>query len=61
MTDRLTSRKRPTKLNPHRKVFSVYEALGYVPAYFRVVVRNDLGVALTSGALYTAEVSIATT
>jgi hypothetical protein len=46
--------------NTHRKIFSLYEALGYIPAQFKVVVKNDLGVALTSGALYTSEVSIAT-
>ena len=37
--------------------FSVAQALGYVPYAFKVVLKNDLGVALTSGAVYTSEVS----
>lgn len=37
--------------------FSVAAALGYVPAQFRVVLKNDLGVALTSGTAFTAEIS----
>jgi PPE-repeat protein len=50
-----------TATNTHRKIFSLAAALGYVPADFRVVIRNDLGVALTSGALFTSEVAISTT
>jgi hypothetical protein len=41
----------------HRKMFSVAQALGFVPQQFKVVCKNDLGVALTSGAAYTAEIS----
>lgn len=37
--------------------FSVLQALGYVPAKFFVVVKNDLGVALTSGTAFTSEIS----
>ena len=37
--------------------FSVLAALGYVPAQFKVIIKNDLGVALTSGAVFTAEIS----
>lgn len=37
--------------------FSVANALGYCPYSFKVVLRNDLGVALTSGAVYTSEIS----
>lgn len=37
--------------------FSVAQALGYMPYAFRVVLKNDLGVALTSGSVYTAEIS----
>lgn len=37
--------------------FSILAALGYVPYSFKVIVKNDLGVALTSGALFTAEIS----
>lgn len=43
-----------------RATFSVAAALGYVPAQFKLVLKNDLGVALTSGAAYTAEVAVAT-
>lgn len=37
--------------------FSVAQALGYMPPYFKVILKNDLGVALTSGAVYTSEIS----
>ena len=49
-----------TATTTHRKVFSLFEALGFIPADFKVIVFNDLGVALTSGALYTSEVSVVT-
>lgn len=39
--------------------FSIMDAFGYVPYAFKVVLKNDLGVALTSGAVYTAEISYA--
>lgn len=41
----------------HRKMFSVGNTLGFVPQQFKVVLKNDLGVALTSGAAYTAEIT----
>lgn len=37
--------------------FSVAQALGYVPHSFYVVVKNDLGVALTGGTVFTSEIS----
>jgi hypothetical protein len=37
--------------------FSVFNALGYVPYDFFVVIKNDLGVALTSGTVFTSEIS----
>lgn len=37
--------------------FSVAQALGYVPAKFYIVIKNDLGVALTSGTVWTSEIS----
>lgn len=37
--------------------FSVFASLGYVPAKFFIVVKNDLGVALTSGTVWTSEIS----
>lgn len=37
--------------------FSIAQALGYMPYAFKVVLKNDLGVALTSGAVFTAEIS----
>lgn len=37
--------------------FSVVQTLGYVPHTFRIVIKNDLGVALTSGSASTAEIS----
>ena len=41
----------------HRKMFSVLAALGFIPQQFKIVLKNDLGVALTSGAVYTAEIA----
>jgi hypothetical protein len=40
-----------------RGTFSVVEALGYVPHTFKIVVKNELGVALTSGSAFTAEIT----
>ena len=40
-----------------RGTFSIAEPLGYCPHSFKVVLKNDLGVALTSGAAYTSEIS----
>lgn len=37
--------------------FSVAQALGYCPYAFKVILKNDLGVALTSGTVYTSEIS----
>lgn len=41
----------------HRKMFSVAAVLGFVPHSCRIVAKNDLGVSLTSGAVFTAEIS----
>jgi hypothetical protein len=38
-------------------IFSILQALGYVPNSFYIVVKNDLGVALTSGTAFTSEIS----
>lgn len=37
--------------------FSILQALGYCPTQFYIVVKNDLGVALTSGTVWTSEIS----
>jgi len=37
--------------------FSIAAALGYVPAKFNIVIKNDSGVALTSGTAFTSEIS----
>lgn len=37
--------------------FSVAQVLGYCPYAFKIVLKNDLGVSLTSGTAYTAEIS----
>lgn len=47
----------PTTSQTETKAFSVASAFGYLPKYMRIVTKNDLGVALTSGSIYTAEVS----
>lgn len=38
-------------------MFSVVAALGYVPYSFYIIIFNDAGVALTSGTVYTTEIS----
>lgn len=40
-----------------RGFFSVAQSLGFVPAKFFIVIKNDLGVALTSGTAFTSEIS----
>lgn len=42
---------------PHMGTFSVAQALGYLPYAFKVVIKNDLGVALTAGTVYTSEIT----
>jgi len=37
--------------------FSILQVLGYIPAHFKLVLKNDLGVALTTGTVETAEIS----
>ena len=39
-----------------RGFFPIAYILGFCPHSFKIVLRNDLGVALTSGAVFTAEV-----
>lgn len=46
-----------TATTTHRKAFSVMAALGFLPQQFKIVLKNDLGVALTSGAAFTAEIA----
>lgn len=47
-----------TASTTHRKSFSLASAYGgIVPAHVKIVIKNDLGVALTSGALYKTEYS----
>ena len=38
-------------------MFSILQSLGFVPLQFKIVLKNDLGVALTSAAVFTAEIS----
>lgn len=47
----------PVSTTPQTKSFSVAAALGYIPQQFKVIIKNDCGVALTSGAVYTAEIT----
>lgn len=46
-----------TASTTQRGTFSISQALGYCPDQFKIVLKNDLGVALTSGAVYTSEIS----
>jgi hypothetical protein len=47
----------PVSTTPQTKSFSVFNALGFIPQQFKVIIKNDLGVALTSGTLFTAEIT----
>lgn len=40
-----------TSSSAHRGVFSLYQALGFVPRYYKPVVFNDSGAALTAGTM----------
>lgn len=41
----------------HTKTFSIAQAFGYVPYGFKIILKNDLGVALTAGSVNTSEIS----
>jgi hypothetical protein len=45
----------------HVGFFSLINACGYVPHTFRVVLKNDVGVALTTATAFTSEISITVT
>lgn len=47
-----------TASTTERGSFSIVQALGFVPAKFNIIVKNELGVALTSGTIQTAEISM---
>ena len=38
-------------------VFSIFSAFGFIPSQFKIVLKNDLGVTLTSASVSTAEIS----
>jgi hypothetical protein len=38
-------------------MFSILAALGYVPKAFFIIVKNEIGVALTAGTVWTSEIS----
>ena len=40
-----------------RGIFSVAAVIGFCPHSLKVVLKNDIGVALTSGAVFTSEIS----
>lgn len=42
----------------HTGLFSIAQVLGYVPHSFKIIIKNDLGVALTSGTAFTSEISL---
>lgn len=49
----------PTASQTERRQFSVAAAYGGVlPPFFKVVLKNDLGVALTTGTVATSEISV---
>ena len=46
-----------TASTTQRGTFNIAEALGYVPHSFKIVLKNEMGVALTSGAVFTCEIT----
>jgi hypothetical protein len=42
----------------HRGLFSIVNACGYVPHTFQIVLKNDVGVALTTATAFTSEISM---
>lgn len=47
-----------TASTTERKAFSVFNAYGFLPPMFRVIHKNDLGVALTTGTVATVEITV---
>lgn len=47
----------PVTAVTHIKTFSIREKLGYMPQQFKIILKNDLGVALTTGTVFTSEIS----
>ena len=45
----------------HRGFFSIANSCGYVPYAFQIVLKNDLGVALTTATAFTSEISMTVT
>lgn len=45
-----------TSTTTHTKTFSFMRAIGFIPQSFKLVLKNDIGVALTSGSVNIAEV-----
>lgn len=41
----------------HGKTFSLFSALGFMPSSVKIIVKNDLGVALTAGTVFTSEIT----
>lgn len=46
-----------TASTTERGFFDIFSILGFIPKSFFVVIKNDLGVALTAGVAFTSEVS----
>lgn len=46
-----------TASTTERGLFDIFSALGFIPYSFYVVIKNDLGVALTSATVYTSEIA----
>ena len=40
-----------------RGIFSLLKSLGFLPDAFYIIIKNDCGVALSAGTVYTAEIS----
>jgi hypothetical protein len=49
------------EVGQHTAFFSLIDAFGFVPPYFRIVVKNDTGVVFTAGAIFTSDISVVST
>lgn len=47
-----------TASTTHSVVFSLGQRLGFIPYSSKIILKNDLGVALTSGTVFYSEVSV---
>jgi hypothetical protein len=47
-----------TSTTTHSQVFSIGKTIGFIPYSSKIIIFNDVGVALTSGSVFYSEISI---